>query len=153
MKQIFATFESSIYLELAISTLKERGVSRIYAVPLDLRQRRPKLLDSLHRSDGTSFLDKGMILAFMFATVGASKGFVWTWGPVIWGLIGAAVGFLLGVAINVLQYWWRSRNSDRRRGKGITAEVILIVACEDEQADTVEGILWDHLALGLAVTR
>lgn len=151
--QIFATFDYSTLLEIAITELEARGVSSIYAVPLDLRKEEPRLMDSMHRADGLSFIDKGMVLAFMFATIGASKGFVWTWGPVIWGLIGAGTGFLLGIAINGLLYLRARRKNRRDRLKGKRGDVILVVTCDEDKAEIATDILWDHKALGLAKTK
>ncbi|WP_308636536.1 hypothetical protein [Paenibacillus silvisoli] len=61
-------------------------------------------MDNIHRADGMSFVDKGMILAFMFSTIGASKGFVWRGGPVIWGITGAFVGFIVGTLLSWIIY-------------------------------------------------
>ncbi|MDI4648357.1 hypothetical protein [Cohnella hashimotonis] len=151
--QIFATFDYSTLLEIAITELEAHGVSSIYAVPLDMRKEEPRLMDSLHRADGLSFLDKGMVLAFMFATVGASKGFVWAWGPVIWGLIGAVAGFVLGIAINGLLYLRKRRKRRTAILKGNRGDVILVVTCEEDKTSIVTDILWDHKALGLAKTK
>jgi len=151
--QIFATFEYSSFLEMAISELETKGITDIYAVPLDLRKEEPRLMDSLHRADGMSMFDKAMILAFMFSTIGASKGFVWKWGPIICGLIGAAIGFCTGVLINWIQYRTKNHKLRRQNSKEKKGEVILIVTCMDDQAEIVEDILWDHLALGLAKTK
>lgn len=153
MMQFFATFEYSVFTEILVSELEAKGITDIYAVPLDARKQTPRLMDSLHRSDGVSFLDKPFVFGFLFSTIGASKGFVWTWGPVVWGLIGAAAGFIFGLLISVLMYLLkkrkhRSRRTNRRRG-----EVILIVTCEDSQSELVEDLLWDHMALGLAKTK
>ncbi|SFA81293.1 hypothetical protein SAMN05216312_101642 [Cohnella sp. OV330] len=151
--QIFATFDYTTLLEIAITELEAHGVSSIYAVPLDLRKEEPRIMDSMHRADGMSFIDKGMILAFMFATVGASKGFVWAWGPVIWGLIGAGTGFALGIAINGLLYLMTRRKNRSALLKGKRGDVILVVTCHEEKAAIVADILWDHKALGLAKTK
>lgn len=151
--QIFATFEYSSFLELAISELETKGFTDIYAVPLDLRKEEPRLMDSLHRADGMAMFDKAMILAFMFSTIGASKGFVWKWGPIICGLIGAVIGFCTGLLINWIQYRMKNHKLRRQKSKGKKGEVILIVTCKDDQAEMVEDILWDHLALGLAKTK
>lgn len=151
--QIFATFEYSTFVEIAITELKEKGITSIYAVPLDLRKKEPRLLDSIHRADGLSFIDKGMIFAFMFATIGASKGFVWQGGPIIWGVVGAILGFLIGVSLSWFIYLLKRNKKQLQLKKGKKGEVILIVTCEDSQASVVEDILWDHKALGLARTR
>lgn len=151
--QIFATFEYSAVLEMVISELEVNGITRIYAVPLDLRKKEPRLMDSLHRADGLSFLDKGMVLGFMFATFGASKGFVWEWGPVIWGLIGAVIGILLGIVINWSIYFFKRHKNQMEIKKGKKGDVVLIITCEEGQVSVVTDILWDHKALGLAKTK
>jgi hypothetical protein len=141
--QIFATFDHSTYLELAITELEEHGIENILAVPLNNREER-KLFDNLHQSDGVSLISKGMILAFIFSTVGASRGFVMDWGPIIWGLIGAGVGFVIGFIIDLLMI-------KRRQLKVKNSEVVLIVECDQNQKKIVESILWKQLALGVAL--
>lgn len=151
--QIFATFEYSTFVEIAITELEAKGVTAIYAVPLDLRKKEPRLLDSIHRADGLSFIDKGMIFAFMFGTIGASKGFVWQGGPIIWGVAGAILGFLIGVSLSWFIYLLKRNKNQLQLKKGKKGEVILIVTCEDHLASVIEDILWDHKALGLARTK
>ncbi|WP_027085959.1 hypothetical protein [Cohnella panacarvi] len=151
--QILATFEYSTFLEIAITELEAKGITSIYAVPLDLRKKEPRLLDTIHRADGMSFIDKGMIFAFLLSTVGASKGFVWPGGPVIWGIAGAFLGFVIGVALSGVLYLIKRNKNQTQIKKGKRSEVILIVACEDNQASVVEDILWDHKALGMAMAR
>lgn len=151
--QILATFEYSTFIEIAITELESKGISAIYAIPLDLRKKEPRLLDTIHRADGMSFIDKGMIFAFLFSTVGASKGFVWQGGPVIWGIAGALLGFVLGVALSGILYLIKRNKNQLLIKRGKKGEVILVVTCEDNQASIVEDILWGHKALGMAMTR
>ncbi|RNB78779.1 hypothetical protein EDM56_30370 [Brevibacillus fluminis] len=151
--QIFATFEYSTFIEIAITELEEKGITAIYAVPLDLRKKEPRLLDNIHRADGLTFIDKGMVFAFLLGTIGASKGFVWQGGPIIWGIAGAILGFLIGVSLNWFIYLLKRNKKQLQLKKGKKGEVILIVTCEDNLASAVEDILWDHKALGLARTR
>lgn len=146
--QIFATYEYSSYIELAITKLEEKGIKDIFAVPLDNRTEERKLFDTIHQSDGVSFIGKGMGLAVIFSVIGASRGFVLEWGPIYWGLIGAASGFVLGVLIDL--YIYKVYKREKRMLKGKNSEVILIINCDESQGDLVEGILWEHLALGLA---
>jgi hypothetical protein len=151
--QILATFEYSTILEIAITELEAKGITSIYALPLDLRKKEPRLLDTIHRADGMSFIDKGMIFAFLLSTIGASKGFVWPGGPVIWGLAGAFVGFVIGVALSGVIYLIKRNKNQMQIKKGKKSEVILVVTCEDDQASVVEDILWDHKALGMAMAK
>lgn len=146
--QIFATFEHSIKLELAISELEEHGIKNILAVPLNNRTEERKLFDNLHQSDGVSFISKAMIFAFLLSTVGASRGFELEWGPIIWGLIGAGSGLVLGFLLDL--FLKKVVKRKQRVLKGKNSEVILIVECEQHEKERVESILWDQLALGVA---
>ncbi len=148
--QIFSTFETTLYLELAISTLEKKGIQkeRIFAVPLDNRTEERKVFDSLHRSDGTSLIDIGVALSTAFSVIGASIGFKLSWGPIYWGLIGAFIGFLLGFAIRL--FTEKVVKKKRRLLKGKHSEIILIIDCEESQAEFIENLLWDHFALGVA---
>lgn len=64
--QIYATFEYSTRLEIAITKLEKMGISEIFAVPLDNCPEDSEIFDTIHRSDGKSLLSKGMILAVFF---------------------------------------------------------------------------------------
>lgn len=148
--QIFSTFEHTTYLELAISALHLNGIGKdqIFAVPLNNRKQKRKLLDTIHSSDGVSLVTTGAALGTAFSVVTASIGFRLAWGPIYWGLIGAVSGFLLGFMIDLFVYKVIKKN--KRLLKGKTSEVILIVDCDKEQSDHVESILWHHFALGVA---
>jgi hypothetical protein len=148
--QIFSTFEQSAYLELAISLIEKKGVKKenIFAVPLDNRQEEGKLFDTLHRSDGISLIDLAMALATAFSVIGASIGFVLAWGPIYWGLIGAILGFVLGLALKIFFIKVFRKKKNLLRGKH--SEVILIVECDESKAEGIEAILWEHLAIGVA---
>jgi len=149
--QVFATFEHSSFVELAITALEEKGVGDMFAVPLDNRRGERNVFDTLHRADGISNVGKGMVLAVVFSVIGASRGFVMAWGPIYWGLIGGVSGFVIGLAIDIwINKVWK-KNKRLLRGKN--AEIILIVTCEDKQTEMVEALLWEHLAQGLAKIR
>ncbi|RSK29161.1 hypothetical protein EJF36_21000 [Bacillus sp. HMF5848] len=148
--QLFSTFENHIYLEMAISTLEKKGILKenIFAVPLDNRLEQRKLFDTIHQSDGTSLIDIGMALATAFSVIGASIGFKLAWGPIYWGIISAIIGFLIGFVIRLfIEKVFKKR---RRILKGKHSEVILIIDCEDTQAEFVENVLFNHFALGVA---
>lgn len=151
--QLFSTFETTGYLEMAISTLEKKGIQKenIFAVPLDNRAEDHKLFDTLHRSDGTSLIDIGIALATAFSVIGASIGFKLAWGPIYWGLIGAFAGFVLGFCIRLFVELVVKKK--KRVLKGKHAEIILIVDCEESQAELVENILWRHFALGVAKVK
>jgi len=146
--QIFATFEHSTFIEIAISQLEEKGIQDIFAVPLDNRVEERKLFDTLHRSDGVSLTQTGLFLAVIFSTIGASRGFVLDWGPIYWGLIGAVFGFCLGLLFDIIVQKKHLKKEKVLKGKA--SEVILVVDCEETQKEQVEKLLWDNLALGVA---
>ncbi len=150
MIQIFSTFEHSMYLELAITALEKYGIrkERILVVPLANRKEERNLFDTLHRADGVSLIDIGMAMATGFSVIGASIGFILSWGPIYWGLIGAASGFVLGFCIKL--FYLKTVDKKKQLLKGEHAEVILVVDCDDAMAERVEDCLWDHLAIGVA---
>jgi hypothetical protein len=150
MIQIFSTLEHSIKLELAISALELEGIQKenIFTVPLTNRKVERRLFDNMHNSDGASFISTGAAIATALSVVGASVGFSLKWGPIYWGLIGTVSGFLLGFLIDLFINKVIKKRQRLLRGKN--PQVILIVECDDKQADAVEGILWHFLALGVA---
>jgi hypothetical protein len=151
--QLFSTFESNAFLEMAIVTLEKKGIKKenIFAVPLDNRTEDRKVFDSIHRSDGTSVIDIGVALATAFSVVGASIGFKLSWGPIYWGLISAFIGLVIGVAIRLFTETVLKKK--KRLLKGKQSEIILIIDCEELQAELVENILWNHFALGVAKVK
>ncbi|MBT2663147.1 hypothetical protein [Bacillus sp. ISL-45] len=151
--QLFSTFEHSVHIEMAMATLEKKGIKKedIFVVPLDNRMEERKLFDNIHRSDGTSLIDIGAALATAFSVIGASIGFKLAWGPIYWGLIGAAIGALIGFAIRLFTEIIIKKK--RRLLKGFQSELIVIVDCEDSQAEMVENILFGHFALGVAKVK
>ncbi|PAE43454.1 hypothetical protein [Bacillus sp. 7884-1] len=143
---VIATFENSLYIELAITALKQQGISKelILAAPLDKRKEMRGLFDTIHKSDGFSLFDGPAILGTCLMLLGAIYGYVLEWGPILWGIIGAVSGLLLGFLLKMLLL----RKNKRGSGK-ITSEIVLMVRCEDHKWEQVEKLLWDHFALGL----
>lgn len=149
--QFFSTFQHSHYVELAISKLKVNEIDQIYAVPLDNRSMDMKFIDTMHGMDGTSLVDIGLVLAMMGGTIGAARGFVLHWGPIFWGLIGAAGGFAIGFSYDLTKNLIKRKKIKTAKTK--IGEIIVIVQCSKEQAQFVEQTLWGSQALGVAKTR
>lgn len=146
---VFSSFEHSVFLELAITALTQKGIAknRILAVPLEKRYVGRKLFDTIHRSDGMSLLDGAAVLGTVFMILGVIYGFVWKWGPILWGLIGLGFGGSLGFMLDLLI----CKKGGRKNKSGDKAtEVVLIVNCTENQVEMVETLLWDHLPLGVA---
>jgi hypothetical protein len=92
-----------------------------------------------------------MALATAFAVIGASVGFKLAWGPIYWGLISAFIGFALGFAIRYINEKVIKKNTRRLKGK--QSDIILIIECEETQAELIEHILWNHFAIGVAKVK
>lgn len=146
-KQMYlvSNFEYSIYLEKAITELQMKGIQKenILAVPLDKRNESEKLFDSIHSSDSYSTLDIPIILAALFSLFGVIYGFLLSWGPIIWALLGTGFGFGVGLLLKIVMTK-RKKKKDLSR----SAEVILIISCKDTQLEQVNNILWNNGALG-----
>lgn len=144
---IVATFEQSIFLELAITAIEQMEIpkEKMFAFPMDKRTEPRKLFDSIHRADGFSMLDTTAILGTIFMLLGAIYGFELAWGPILWGIIGAVFGMLSGI---LLKFLLMKKNNYGT--KNITSEVVLMIQCEDNQWEAVQKILWENTALGIS---
>jgi hypothetical protein len=141
---IVSNFEHSINIEKAVTELQMKGIAKenILAVPLDKRNEVRKVFDSIHYSDSYSTLDIPIILSALFALFGAIYGFLLSWGPIIWALIGTTAGFCIGIIIKVIFTGKQKRKSIKN-----SAEVVLIISCKDTQSEFVNNVLWDNGAL------
>jgi hypothetical protein len=151
---VIATFGSNIFLELAITELEQKGITtnNLLAVPLDKRAGTRKMFDSIHRADGVSMFDVAAILGTVFMLLGAIYGYVWEWGPILWGIIGAVSGSILGFLIRFLLLKWKNRGNNNK-SQNNSSEVVLMILCDKAKWEMVEKILWDNLALGVARVR
>ena len=91
-------------------------------------------------------LDVPIILATLFCLTGSIYGFLLTWGPVLWGIIGIIVGFCLGLMIKL--FTTKKYNYNRRKNSK-SSEVVLIIECQEPQVEMVKDLLWEHHALGV----
>ncbi len=145
--QFVSAFQHSVYLELAIIDLEQKGVPKenIWAFPLDKAGTNVPAGQRSH-AVGTTSVDLAFILGMVGMLLGAIYGFVLTWGPIIWGLIGMVAGAVIGLLIKLLF------SGTKVLKQAIKVDVILIVDCTESQEQTVEQILWSHQALGVAKT-
>lgn len=144
---VIATFEHSNFLELAITDLEQKGIEkkRVCAIPLNKLTKERALFDTLHRADGQSMMDLPAILATIFMTLGVAWGFMWKWGPIIWGLLSFVGGLILGLVIKYFLY----KNSLKKSTSANSTEVVLIIDCKADEVDKVETVLFNHLAIGI----
>lgn len=150
---IFSTFEYSTKLELAISELESNGIKNenIFAIPLDKREQKAKLFDSIHHSDGVSLVDLAAILGCIFMLLGSIYGFVVSIGPIFLGLIGLIFGLLLGFIIKYIYIKKNEENFNLKLRNKKYAEVILMIRCKEDKQQRVLEILWNHYALGVSI--
>ncbi|MRG86868.1 hypothetical protein [Salinibacillus xinjiangensis] len=145
---VIASFPFSTNVELALKKLEENGVlkNNIVAIPLKSIKNGDHILDTLYQSDGHGTLDLGFILGTIFMLLGAIYGFVLTWGPIIWGLIGLISGISLGF---IIRYLYIKRKNKLYLPKEQKTEVILIIRCSEQQIPMINQILINHRAIGL----
>lgn len=145
---IFASFEQGPLLEIAISDLTRIGLTEktILVVPLRKTTRKIAVFDKIYRADGFSILDGAAVAGTIGMLFGVIFGSVLYWGPIIWGIIGLASGSVIGLALD----WFMTNKKNKVDERNNPIPVMLMVCCEEEQAETVEKILEEHQALGLA---
>lgn len=143
---IISTFEHNQLLEIAINDLQRRGIhkNQILALPLQKPLREAQIFDTIHKADGISAIDGAVALGTFFMIMGGIYGFLLTWGPLIWGLLGFAGAFSIGLAAG----WYRITRK-RKKANTTSAEVVVIIDCANTQADMVEKVLIEHQALGM----
>jgi hypothetical protein len=146
-----ASFNHSVYLEKAITTLESIGVLHedIFVAPLDKRNQKSIWFDTMDRSDGKSLLDGIALLGALGCFFGTVYGFVLHWGPVTWGLLGFAGGCFIGGVIKILRAILKT-NKPKNVPK---MEIVLIIDCEDDLARKTEDVLWSNHAFGLSKIR
>lgn len=145
---IFASFEQGAFPEIAIADLTRIGLTpkNILAVPLRKTTRKISVFDRMYRADGVSIIDGAALLGTICMVLGVIFGSILYWGPIVWGLLGLIVGTVAGL-VGDWVLTTRNNKSDRRNNP---IPLVLIVHCEEAQAETVEKILEEHQALALA---
>ncbi|TLS51097.1 hypothetical protein FE782_17060 [Paenibacillus antri] len=146
--QIVATFEHSPFVEMAIHDLEKLGVPsrQIVALPMENLDSHTHIVDSIHRVDGRSILDGAMMGGTIFAVLGVIYGFVWHWGPVIWGLLGLGGGFLLGLLIELAVNKKKLKLFPTRK-----SEVMVEVTCDASQQKQLIQVLKSRKANGFVI--
>lgn len=149
LMRIVSVFDHSLFLEKALMDIQEQGISKeqLFAVPVDKSKDKSSIsVDTMHYSDGKSFIDIPSLLAAFFCALGTIYGFVLYWGPVIWGLIGFAGGFILGCIIKILGVILHSK----KKTKHSKTEVVLMIDCPKDQSNQIVQILWENHAFGVS---
>ena len=151
---ILATYNHSLYLEVALAQLAEAGLSQenVVAVPLRRQQVSVQIFDSVSDTDGASLL--GGALAFGTATMVLATiyGFIWYWGPIVGGLIGLFAGTGVWLSVAVIIQKKRRQNVTLTGTIGAeSGEVVLLIRCAEAQAQSVKEILRSNKALAVGI--
>ncbi|MCA0756874.1 hypothetical protein KP806_17590 [Paenibacillus sp. N4] len=144
---LISTFQHSAYLELALSDLEQEGIPKdhIFIATLDKHSSKSSDIERVHKESASRY-ELAFILATIFMLLGSIYGFIWTWGPIIWGLIGIILGAILGLVITVLH------RKNKWFIKEAPMDVVVIVECEQHNLEVAERIMWRHKALGVSKT-
>lgn len=147
---LISSFDHTIHVELVLTRLEQMGISRdnIYAVPLHVFTEEARLFDTIHRADGVSLLDTGLALATAMTVVGSSYGFILRWGPIVWGVIGAVTGFIIGF---ILDLFFNKRRRSKLKNTPVLSNVFILVRCDQQIADKVKEVLHEHHAINYGV--
>lgn len=145
---LLSVFELSNAVEDAVTALEINGIAResIKAIPLESRNENRRLFDTAHYSDNTSTLAFPFILATIATIFGVICGFQLYWGPILWGFLGAIIGFAVGTIVSVVYAALKKKN----QRKAVIPSVIVIVQCLQDQAECVKQILWANAAMGVS---
>ncbi|CAG7612134.1 hypothetical protein PAESOLCIP111_01487 [Paenibacillus solanacearum] len=145
---IIGTFEHTIEMEEALSVLEKSGVPRssIMAVSMDETVSRSDVTATRYPHKQTLAFEIGMALATAFSVVGISFGFVSDWGPIIWGIVSALAGFMLGAGGTC----WMQRTYLRGQAqKGPLPELVVIIRCTDASFPEIRLVLQQYRALSI----
>lgn len=149
MVYMISSFEYSLTLELAISDLIQYGIpqEQIKTIPFvkaDSRENRTIL--SHVNNNRFSLFDVCLIMGNIFAVLFCSLGFIWRWGPILWGVLGFFIGGTIGALIYLFGNGWRKY----RKKKKEQTEILIMIKCPLEAKCRVKEILWNHNVLGVA---
>jgi len=137
---VIGVFRHSIELEQALAELENDLVRRdnILVVPMEEGQANLQIGERPHG------FEVGIACGTGSAVIGASAGFTLAWGPILWGLIAAFIGFGIGTASCFILN--RRRQASRMPNP---REVTVMIQCTEEQSSRVRRILRQYQALSV----
>ncbi|MRX72297.1 hypothetical protein GJU40_09045 [Bacillus lacus] len=144
---IIATFPYGTSLELALSELHTKGVSKneIMVIPLDKKNSDVPLFDTIHHTDGRSFVDLAGVFGVIFMLLGVIYGTVLYLGPILWGLFGLIFGLLLGYMLDVFS----TKQKNKRKKLRDAGDAVVLIISKNVSYESIEHICWTHSALGV----
>jgi len=140
---LVAAFKQSLDLEMAISDLLHSGINKDNLLTIPMRDKKsPSSLGHNDELGRNNILDSAAICGTVLMVLGTIYGFIWYWGPIIWGLIGLVAGVALGALLGMCKN--RSKYLMKRKP---AVEVLLMLRCLESQLERFEEILWNRKAL------
>lgn len=136
--KIIAAMDHSPFVEMLIHDMEKLGVpsQNIIALPMENFDSQINVIYTIHRVDGRSVLDGAMMGATVLAVIGGIYGFKLYWGPIIWGLLGLAGGFVLGLLVELAVNKKKIKMIAQRKN-----EVIIEVTCNASLQDQLIKVL------------
>ncbi|MDR6549875.1 hypothetical protein [Paenibacillus qinlingensis] len=146
---IISTFEHSIELEEALAVLEEMGLSRqeIMTVMMDNHRETSDHNYNSNPNKKTLAFEVGMATSTGATVLGISFGFILYWGPIIWGVISAICGFLLGFIITRVIQAKVLKHTIRKKER--LPELAIIIQCHEGRLQEVQHVLWEYQALSV----
>ncbi|MEI7026390.1 hypothetical protein [Paenibacillus sp. y28] len=146
---VIGTFEYSVEVEQALALLEQMGIERRSIMTVSMANHEEHFDKTAIRQPNKETLafEVGMALATASSVIGISYGFVLHWGPIIWGIITALGGFMVGyVLIRVIQSRYFGQLI---RKKERLPELLVIIRCHDSRFDDIRKVLWKYQALSV----
>lgn len=137
---VTGVFEHSIELEQVLAVVERSGIVRqhILVISMETSPMTALYMENLpaHYSRG---VETGMAFATAGAVVGTSVGFMFTWGPIFWGVTVSVICFFLGFGLHRLL-----QAKPGTRSGGRLPEVTVIIQCTEAQAADIVKLLWQY---------
>lgn len=138
---IFSLFEHSRLLEQALIHLEQAGIpkSNILVVPLAYSKPIHTFWSISKEITLKNLFDCATVFGTVGTILGAIFGFILTWGPILWGLIGLFSGILFGLVFARL---FLKKTNTLLPFPGLSATLLLlIIHCEDLEETLTDNIL------------
>lgn len=145
-----AGFDSNVYLEIAIEEVKEEcnlTDEQISCIHMDPQEKPPTFFDSIHYSDGRSIMDGMSAWAVVGGVLGIVYGSRLYLGPLIIGLLGFAIGALIGFVVESALGKYKGKGNKIRH-----IEFLLLIRCSTvPEVKSVATILRRYNVISLGV--
>ncbi|WP_127531115.1 hypothetical protein [Paenibacillus kobensis] len=150
---IVSTFEHTLQLELALAELEQIGISKESLLVVAMDPFDKTTTSPAHQAEDLKVrgFEVGMAVATGVGVIGASIGFQFQWGPIVWGLIYALAGFLIGYGAVWLIRVRKGGRPATRSPRRPQPELAVIVHCSESRSEEVRHILWHYRAISVGI--